>query len=104
MHRVRFPGPCVAPPDLGWLYVRSFPEAFDEQVRDPTLVALQRQLQHTRREGPGPAGPDPIATADMRDEVMQQLYGVGLAMQITRRRSDSPPVATRITDHLDQLQ
>jgi hypothetical protein len=74
------------------------------QVRDPALVALQRQLLNARRERPGPAGPAQIATRVLHDEVMQQLYGVGLAMQITQRRTDSPPVATRITDHLDQLQ
>ena len=74
------------------------------QVRDPALVALQRQLLNARRERPGPAGPAQIATRVLHDEVMQQLYGVGLAMQITQRRTDSSPVATRITDHLDQLQ
>jgi len=50
------------------------------------------------------AGRDRFATFVLHDEVMQQLYGVGLALQVTLRRVDSPPVADRIDDHLHQLQ
>jgi|GEM_PF-4265680 len=54
---------------------------------------------HARPDS-GP-GPDP----DLCDDIVQQLFAVGLAMQITRRRStDQPEVADRITAHLNDLQ
>ena len=70
-------------------------------VRDPAMSAFQRRV---RRMRPVLAGRDRLANIVVHDEVMQQLYGVGLALQITRRRVDSPPVADRIGDHLHQLQ
>ena len=38
------------------------------------------------------------------DQVLQQLYGVGMAMQSTQQRIKVPEVAARITDHMNQLQ
>ena len=74
------------------------------QVRDPALVALQRKLRQTRRERPVSPGRDRISTRDLHDEVIQRLYGVGLALRTTRHRVESPPVAGRITKHLDELE
>ena len=73
-------------------------------VRDPAMSAFQRRVRRMRRMRPVLAGRDRLANIVVHDEVMQQLYGVGLALQITRRRVDSPPVADRIGDHLHQLQ
>ena len=41
---------------------------------------------------------------DLYDHVMQQLFGIGLAMQITRGRPSSPSSDARTGDHIDQLQ
>jgi signal transduction histidine kinase len=41
---------------------------------------------------------------DMHDQVLQQLYGIGMAMQSTQQRIQAPEVAARITDHMNQLQ
>jgi len=41
---------------------------------------------------------------DMHDQVLQQLYGVGMAMQSTQQRIRAPELAARITDHMNQLQ
>ena len=41
---------------------------------------------------------------DMHDQVLQRLYGVGMAMQSTQQRIQAPEVAARITDHMNQLQ
>jgi len=41
---------------------------------------------------------------DLYDRVMQQLFGIGLAMQITRGRPSSPSSDARTGDHIDQLQ
>ena len=54
---------------------------------------------HARPDS-GP-GPEP----DLCDDIVQRLFAVGLAMQITQRRStDHPELADRITAHLDDLQ
>ncbi|HEY5115271.1 MAG TPA: sensor histidine kinase, partial [Nakamurella sp.] len=41
---------------------------------------------------------------DMHDQVLQRLYGVGMAMQSTQQRIRAPELAARITDHMNQLQ
>ena len=41
---------------------------------------------------------------DMHDQVLQQLYGVGMAMQSTQQRIQAPELAARITNHMNQLQ
>lgn len=73
-------------------------------VRDPAISAFQRRVRRTQRDRSVLAGRDRFATFVLHDDVMQRLYGVGLALQITLRRVDSPPVADRIDDHLHQLQ
>lgn len=42
---------------------------------------------------------------DLQDEVIQQLFAIGLAMRTTQRRSaNQPEVAARIADHMYRLQ
>lgn len=41
--------------------------------------------------------------ADCHDQVIQQLFAIGLAMQSTHRKETSPEQALRISDHIDQL-
>jgi signal transduction histidine kinase len=41
---------------------------------------------------------------DLYDHVMQQLFAVGLALQITRRRPPSPNADSRMGEHIDQVQ
>ena len=50
-------------------------------VRDPAMSAFQRRV---RRMRPVVAGRDRLANIVVHDEVMQQLYGVGLACQRSR--------------------
>lgn len=52
----------------------------------------------------GAAGTDDSApAADLNDQVVQQLYAIGLAMQSTHRKETSPEQAQRISHHIDQL-
>jgi len=42
---------------------------------------------------------------DLPDDLLQRLYAIGLALHITRRRSEQlPEVADRITSHINDLQ
>jgi hypothetical protein len=42
---------------------------------------------------------------DLPDDLLQRLYAIGLALLITRRRSEQlPEVADRITHHINDLQ
>lgn len=41
---------------------------------------------------------------DLHDQVIQRLFGIGLAMQGTQRRMKQPAVVGRMTEHIDQLQ
>ena len=41
---------------------------------------------------------------DLYDHVMQQLFAVGLALQITRRRPPSPNADSRMGEHIDEVQ
>ena len=75
------------------------------RVRDPAAAALQRvQVRRVRQELEVLAARDRIVTRDLHDDLIQRLYGIGLALQITRCRAASPPTITRIADHIDQLQ
>ena len=75
------------------------------RVRDPAAAALQRvQVRRARQEVEVLAARDRIVTRDLHDDLIQRLYGIGLALQITRRRAASPPTVTRIAQHIDQLQ
>jgi signal transduction histidine kinase len=41
--------------------------------------------------------------ADLHDQIIQQLFAIGLAMQSTQRKETSPEQAMRIGEHIDQL-
>ncbi len=71
---------------------------------DHAALALRdAENEWARRELRVLADRDRIAR-DMHDHVLQQLYGVGMAMQSTQQRIQAPEVAARITDHMNQLQ
>jgi signal transduction histidine kinase len=70
---------------------------------DQAALALRSAAsQVARRELDVLADRDRIAR-DLHDHVIQRLFAIGLAMQGTHRRAKSPQVATRLTDHIDQL-
>ncbi len=46
---------------------------------------------------------DPPLGADLYDQLIQQLFAIGLAMQSTQRKEKSPEQALRISGHIDQL-
>ena len=83
---------------------------FDEQdlqvvssFADQAALTLQRaEIQASRREVEVLADRDRIAM-DLHDHVIQRLFAVGLAMESTQRRVTSPPLALRLSDHVDQL-
>ena len=71
---------------------------------DHAALALRdAENEWARRELRVLADRDRIAR-DMHDQVLQQLYGVGMAMQSTQQRIQAPEVAARITDHMNKLQ
>ena len=51
----------------------------------------------------GPVGSNSAPHADQNDQVIQQLFAIGLAMQSTHRKEQSAEQALRISDHIDQL-
>jgi signal transduction histidine kinase len=70
---------------------------------DQAALALQLAgIQWNLRELDVLADRDRIAR-DLHDHVIQRLFGVGLALQGTHRRTQSPDVARRISDSIDQL-
>ena len=70
---------------------------------DQAALALQHaEVQTARKELEILADRDRIAR-DLHDHVIQRLFGVGLAMQNTRRREQDAAVAVRLDDHIDQL-
>ncbi len=89
---------------------RSLAESFADQA---ALALEQAQARADRHELDLFADRDRIAR-DLHDHVIQRLFAVGLAMQGTRRRAlrvlapgpggEPPEIATRIDDHVDQLQ
>jgi len=71
---------------------------------DQATLALQRaEGQSARRELEVLADRERIAR-DLHDQVIQRLFAIGLGMQGTHRRAESPVVADRLTEHIDQLQ
>jgi signal transduction histidine kinase len=71
---------------------------------DQAALALQYAAsQSAARELELLADRDRIAR-DLHDHVIQRLFAIGLAMQSTQRRAKSPTVASRLSDHIDQLQ
>ena len=70
---------------------------------DQAALALQHaEMQTARRELEILADRDRIAR-DLHDHVIQRLFGVGLAMQSTRRHVQNAVAADRLDDHIDQL-
>ena len=60
-----------------------------------------RISEQERRQPGGQPGPE----WDLCDDVIQQLFAVGIAMRITQGRCDDhPEVAARIVDHMTDLQ
>ncbi|WP_410596513.1 GAF domain-containing protein [Amycolatopsis sp. lyj-23] len=74
--------------------------AFADQA---ALALRDAESQATRRELDVAVDRDRIAR-DLHDHVIQRLFAVGMGIEGTRRRTDSPAVTTRLTQHLDQLQ
>jgi signal transduction histidine kinase len=71
---------------------------------DQATLALQRaESQSARRELEVLADRERIAR-DLHDQVIQRLFAIGLGMQGTHRRAESPVVAERLTEHIDHLQ
>ncbi len=70
---------------------------------DGILRAAHLARARRRRQ----ARPDgrPAPDSDLCDDVVQQLFAIGLAMRTTQRRcGDQPEVAARIAEHMDGLQ
>ena len=62
-------------------------------------------LARARRQRQSATNWRPEPDADLCDDVIQQLYAIGLAIRTTQRRCDDrPKVAARIADHLNDLQ
>ncbi|MEV6823495.1 GAF domain-containing protein [Amycolatopsis sp. NPDC051102] len=74
--------------------------AFADQA---ALALRDAESQAARRELDVVVDRDRIAR-DLHDHVIQRLFAVGLGIEGTRRRSDSPAVTGRLTQHIDQLQ
>ena len=74
------------------------------RARNPSTAALQRtQMRRLRHQMESQAARVRIVNRDQQDDAIQQLFGVGLAMQITQRRIPQP-TAARMADHIEQLQ
>ncbi|MBE8519613.1 GAF domain-containing protein [Amycolatopsis sp. H6(2020)] len=74
--------------------------AFADQA---ALALRDAESQAARRELDVAVDRDRIAR-DLHDHVIQRLFAVGLGIEGTRRRADSPAVTARLTQHIDQLQ
>lgn len=74
--------------------------AFADQA---TLAWQLAGTQHRMREMDVIADRDRIAR-DLHDHVIQRLFAAGLALQGTIARTDSPDVADRLADTVDELQ
>lgn len=85
--------------------------AFDESqlqvvasFADQAALALQyAESQTARRKLEVLADRDRIAR-DLHDHVIQRLFAIGLSLQSTKSRSQSPEITGRISDNIDQLQ
>lgn len=74
------------------------------RVRNPSTAALQRiQMRRLRSEMETQAAGARTVDRDRQDDAIQQLFGVGLAMLVTKR-SLPPPTASRMASHIEQLQ
>lgn len=115
---VPVPGPGMASPlgptesTFGVLLVTRMPGSpgFDgddltclSMFAENAALALHLAESQRHRELRVLAERDRVAT-DLHDHVMQQLFSIGLAMQITRGRPPSPSSDARTGDHIEQLQ
>jgi hypothetical protein len=84
------------------------------RVRNSSTAALHRlqlhrlqlhrlQLRRLRQEIATQAARARIVDRDRQDDAIQGLFGIGLAMQITKREL-APATASKMADHIDQLQ
>ena len=74
------------------------------RVRNSSAAALHRiQMRRLRHEWETKAAHDRRANRDVQDEAIQELFGIGLAMQITKREV-APQQAARMGGHINQLQ
>ncbi|WP_082469183.1 GAF domain-containing sensor histidine kinase [Sciscionella sediminilitoris] len=70
---------------------------------DQAALAMQRaEAQSARRQLDVLADRDRIAR-DLHDQVIQRLFGIGLAMQGTHSRVRSPAIADRLAEHIGEL-
>ncbi|MEV7037550.1 GAF domain-containing protein [Amycolatopsis sp. NPDC051061] len=74
--------------------------AFADQA---ALALRDAESQAARRELDVVVDRDRIAR-DLHDQVIQRLFAVGLGIEGTRRRTDSPAITVRLSQHIDQLQ
>ncbi|MCR6481775.1 GAF domain-containing protein [Amycolatopsis sp. OK19-0408] len=74
--------------------------AFADQA---ALALRDAESQAARRELDVVVDRERIAR-DLHDHVIQRLFAVGMGIEGTRRRTDSPAVTARLTQHIDQLQ
>ena len=74
------------------------------RVRNSSAAALHRiQMRRLRHEWETKAAHDRRANRDVQDEAIQELFGIGLAMEITKREV-APQQAARMGGHINQLQ
>ena len=80
-----------------------------EPLHPSALIARYRRSRRGRPRRPvldrGQPADQPGVGWDLCDDIVQQLFAVGIAMQTTQRRcTDHPEVAARIAEHMNDLQ
>ena len=72
--------------------------------RRSALLAQDRRPGRSELDRREPAG-QPGTEWDRCDDIIQQLFAIGVAMRVTERRcKDHPEIAARIVDHMADLQ
>ena len=76
-----------------------------KQHADGPTIALAIHLAVERKRLQSAAIYGVSGDVELPDDLLQRLYAIGLALRITRRRSEQlPEVADRITSHINDLQ
>ena len=76
-----------------------------KQHADGPTIALAIHLAVERKRLQSAAIYGVSGDVELPDDLLQRLYAIGLALHITRRRSEQlPEVADRITSHINDLQ